>query len=123
MAAGRPFFPGSNTEEQLHLIFRALGSPRADQYPALTSSKEYLSYQFPQYRAEPLVNHAPRLDNDGLDLLAQLLQVETRQRSLAISNCELFQLFGCSSKGSGESRRAPLLDRTSSRHSPRLCTS
>lgn len=80
MAAGRPFFPGSTAEEQLHLIFRALGTPQLNLHPQLAMSTEFLSYKFPQYRAEPLVNHTPRLDVDGLDLLAQLLQYEGRKR-------------------------------------------
>lgn len=80
MAAGRPFFPGSTVEEQLHLIFRALGTPQAHLHPLLVTCAEFLAYKFPQYRAEPLVNHTPRLDVDGLDLLAQLLQYEGRKR-------------------------------------------
>jgi serine/threonine protein kinase len=80
MVAGRPFFPGSSAEEQLHLIFRALGTPRPDIHPTLCDSKEFKAYAFPKYHAEPLVNHAPRLDADGLDLLAKLLQFEGRKR-------------------------------------------
>lgn len=80
MAAGRPFFPGSTAEEQLHLIFRALGTPQPNLHYQLATSAEFLAYKFPQYRAEPLVNHTPRLDVDGLDLLAQLLQYEGRKR-------------------------------------------
>lgn len=75
MASGRPFFPGSCVEEQLHFIFRALGTPRAEEYPELVGSKEFRQYSFPKYRAEAMVNHAPRLDVDGLDLLSKLLQV------------------------------------------------
>lgn len=36
--------------------------------------------RFPEYPAEPLVNSAPRLDLEGLELLGQLLQFEGRRR-------------------------------------------
>ncbi len=91
MAAGRPFFPGSNTEEQLHLVFRALGTPRPDIHPIICGTKEFQGNRFPHSRAEPLVNHAPRLDADGLDLLAQLLQVGGENCSQ--SKLELFAEF------------------------------
>lgn len=80
MAGGRPFFPGSNVEEQLHLIFRALGTPRPSSHPIITAAKDFASYSFPLYKAEPLVNHVPRLDPDGLELLTQLLHFEGKRR-------------------------------------------
>ena len=41
MVAGRPFFPGSSAEEQLHFIFRALGTPKPDSHPSLCESNEF----------------------------------------------------------------------------------
>lgn len=80
MAAGRPFFPGATTEEQLHLIFRALGTPQPRLHFQLATSPEFLAYKFPNYALESLVNHAPRLDLDGLDLMSNLLQYEGQKR-------------------------------------------
>lgn len=94
MAAGRPFFPGSTVEEQLHLIFRALGTPQAHLHPQLATSPEFLAYRFPNYRPEPLVNHAPRLDVDGLDLLAQFLQYEGKRR-VSARNALYHPFFSC----------------------------
>ncbi|XP_032828302.2 cyclin-dependent kinase 17-like isoform X4 [Petromyzon marinus] len=80
MAAGRPLFPGSTVEDELLLIFRMLGTPSEDTWPAILAHEEYKAYKFPKYKAEPLINHAPRLDADGLDLLSKLLQYEARRR-------------------------------------------
>uniref|UniRef100_A0A8C9WJ88 cyclin-dependent kinase n=1 Tax=Scleropages formosus TaxID=113540 RepID=A0A8C9WJ88_SCLFO len=80
MATGRPMFPGSTVKEELHLIFRLMGTPTEETWPGITTSEEFRSYLFPQYRAQPLINHVPRLDTEGLDLLSSLLLYETRER-------------------------------------------
>uniref|UniRef100_A0A8C7YGE5 cyclin-dependent kinase n=1 Tax=Oryzias sinensis TaxID=183150 RepID=A0A8C7YGE5_9TELE len=80
MAAGRPLFPGSTVEDELHLIFRLLGTPTEDSWPGISSIEEFKSYKFPKYKAQPLINHAPRLDNDGLDLLMSFLKFESKKR-------------------------------------------
>ncbi|XP_007507710.1 cyclin-dependent kinase 16 isoform X7 [Monodelphis domestica] len=80
MATGRPLFPGSTVEEQLHFIFRILGTPTEETWPGISSNEEFKNYDYPKYRAEALLSHAPRLDTDGADLLAKLLQFEGRNR-------------------------------------------
>jgi len=80
MACGRPLFPGSTVEDELHLIFKVLGSPRESTWPGISTHEEYHSYGFPRYHAEPLINHAPRLDADGLDILGGLLQYNAKKR-------------------------------------------
>uniref|UniRef100_A0A3Q3G036 cyclin-dependent kinase n=2 Tax=Labrus TaxID=30799 RepID=A0A3Q3G036_9LABR len=80
MITGRPLFPGSTVEDELHLIFRILGTPTEETWPGSTTSEEFKTYNFPQYNAEPLVNHAPRIDSDGHDLLSMLLQFEAKKR-------------------------------------------
>ncbi|TRY91711.1 hypothetical protein DNTS_003341 [Danionella cerebrum] len=83
MITGRPLFPGSTPEDQLHLIFRILaagglarGSPSEDSWPGILSNERYSSLRFPRYRGEPLIAHAPRITSDGHDLLLQFLQVK-----------------------------------------------
>uniref|UniRef100_A0A3Q4I8H3 cyclin-dependent kinase n=1 Tax=Neolamprologus brichardi TaxID=32507 RepID=A0A3Q4I8H3_NEOBR len=83
MITGRPLFPGSTVEDELHLIFRILGTPTEETWPGITTSEEFKTYNFPRYHAEPLVNHAPRIDNEGHDLLSKLLQFEAKKRILA----------------------------------------
>ncbi|XP_051282186.1 cyclin-dependent kinase 17 isoform X2 [Dicentrarchus labrax] len=80
MITGRPLFPGSTVEDELHLIFRILGTPTEETWSGITTSEEFKTYNFPRYQAEPLVNHAPRIDSDGHELLAMLLQFEAKKR-------------------------------------------
>lgn len=83
MATGRPLFPGSTVEDQLHLIFKILGTPTEETWPAVYLNEEFKGYNFPRYKPEPLINNAPRLENDGLDLLSKLLQFEAKKRLTA----------------------------------------
>uniref|UniRef100_A0A673ZGG9 cyclin-dependent kinase n=1 Tax=Salmo trutta TaxID=8032 RepID=A0A673ZGG9_SALTR len=71
MAAGRPLFPGSTVEDELHLIFRLLGTPSENSWPGISSMEEFKSYKFPKYKTQPLINHAPRYVG---------LQYESKQR-------------------------------------------
>merc|ERR1712223_279787 len=80
MASGRPLFPGSTVEDELHLIFKVLGTPAEDNWPGISMSEELLNYNFPLYPPEPLVKRAPRLDADGIDLVSKFLLYEARKR-------------------------------------------
>uniref|UniRef100_A0A8C6TQ02 cyclin-dependent kinase n=1 Tax=Neogobius melanostomus TaxID=47308 RepID=A0A8C6TQ02_9GOBI len=80
MITGRPLFPGSTVEDELHLIFRILGTPTEVTWPGIVTSEEFKTYNFPKYQVEPLVNHAPRIDSDGHDLLSLLLKFEAKKR-------------------------------------------
>uniref|UniRef100_A0A8C3AV89 Cyclin dependent kinase 17 n=1 Tax=Cyclopterus lumpus TaxID=8103 RepID=A0A8C3AV89_CYCLU len=70
MAAGRPLFPGSTVEDELHLIFRLLGTPTDDNWPGICSIEEFKSYKFPKYKPQPLINH-PQLKLECCDLSLQ----------------------------------------------------
>ncbi|XP_013990067.1 cyclin-dependent kinase 16 isoform X1 [Salmo salar] len=80
MSTGRPLFPGSTVEEELHFIFKLLGTPNETSWPGITSNEEFISYNYPRYRADCLRNHTPRLDNEGVELLSKLLQFEGKKR-------------------------------------------
>lgn len=60
MACGRPLFPGSAVEDELHLIFKILGTPKEDTFPGISTHEDFQSYNFPYYEPEPLLNFAPR---------------------------------------------------------------
>ncbi|XP_027550842.1 cyclin-dependent kinase 18 [Neopelma chrysocephalum] len=51
-----------------------------DTWPGITSNEEFKAYNFTQYRAQPLINHAPRLDSEGIDLLTNLLLYRVKSR-------------------------------------------
>uniref|UniRef100_A0A8C7W5C4 cyclin-dependent kinase n=1 Tax=Oncorhynchus mykiss TaxID=8022 RepID=A0A8C7W5C4_ONCMY len=80
MATGRPMFPGSSVKEELHLVFRIIGTPKEDSWPGISNNDEFRSYMFPEYRPQPLINHVPRLDTEGIDMLTALLLYDTRTR-------------------------------------------
>jgi len=80
MASGRPLFPGSTVEDELHLIFKVLGTPNEDNWPGISRSEELAGYKFPVYGPESLVSKAPRLDSDGIGLLSSFLLFEAKKR-------------------------------------------
>ena len=43
-------------------------------------SEELQNYNFPRYASEPLVKRAPRLDQEGIDLVSQFLLYEAKRR-------------------------------------------
>ncbi|KAL0978441.1 hypothetical protein UPYG_G00170410 [Umbra pygmaea] len=86
MSTGRPMFPGSTIKEELHLVFRLLGTPTEESWPGISNNDEFRAYMFPQYRPQPLINHVPRLDTEGIDLLSALILYDTRARVSAESS-------------------------------------
>ncbi|NWV29937.1 CDK18 kinase, partial [Origma solitaria] len=56
------------------------GTPTEDTWPGITSNEEFNAYNFSQHRAQPLINHAPRLDAEGIDLLTNLLLYRAKGR-------------------------------------------
>ncbi|XP_036200485.1 cyclin-dependent kinase 18 isoform X2 [Myotis myotis] len=80
MATGRPLFPGSTVKEELHLIFRLLGTPTEETWPGVTGQSEFRAYNFPRYLPQPLISHVPRLDSEGINLLTSLLLYESKSR-------------------------------------------
>jgi len=83
MSSGRPLFPGSTVEDELHLIFKVLGTPTEEEWPGISRSEELANYRFPDYQQENLVARAPRLDAEGISLLSGFLKYEARKRTPA----------------------------------------
>lgn len=61
-------------------IMQILGTPTEETWPGITKNTEFLSGSYPKYRAEPLSLHAPRLDKEAIQLLANLLEFESKNR-------------------------------------------
>merc|ERR1719499_1656508 len=51
MLSGKALFPGSTVEDELHLIFKVLGTPTEDNWPGINRSEELAGYKFPHYAA------------------------------------------------------------------------
>lgn len=78
MASGRPLFPGSTVEDELHLIFRTLGSPNKNVLPP------NFDLDIPNFSPEPLSYRVPRLDAEGLELLHKFLTVSVDRISSSV---------------------------------------
>ncbi|XP_076334634.1 cyclin-dependent kinase 17-like isoform X2 [Tachypleus tridentatus] len=83
MASGRPLFPGSTVDDELHLIFRTLGTPTEETWPGLAHNEEYQNFKFPKYEPEYLLNRVPRLEMEGLNLLTKFLKYNPKVRTSA----------------------------------------
>jgi len=81
MAASRPFFPGTSDHDQLQRIFRVLGTPSEETWPSMVDLPEYKKEVIKDhYEPTPLINVAPKLCEQGIDLLSQMLKYEPSQR-------------------------------------------
>ncbi|XP_046841591.1 cyclin-dependent kinase 17-like [Xenia sp. Carnegie-2017] len=83
MATGRPMFPGGTADEQLNLIFKLLGCPNENVWPGIQDNINFKKGNFPDFPPQPLINHSPRLDGDGLNLLSGFLEYVAINRSSA----------------------------------------
>ncbi|RLN37845.1 hypothetical protein BBJ28_00000475 [Nothophytophthora sp. Chile5] len=83
MANGGPLFAGTSETDQLDRIFRLLGTPSVEIYPAIVDLPDYRR-DFPVYPTpENLAHLVPTLDEDGVDLLEQMLQYDPAKRITA----------------------------------------
>ncbi|KAK8740745.1 hypothetical protein OTU49_002681 [Cherax quadricarinatus] len=81
MISGRPLFPGATVEDELHLIFRTLGTPTEANWSGISNNEEFAQYSFPTHTGEPLLARAPRLAHDSaLGLLTKFLLYEAKKR-------------------------------------------
>merc|ERR1719486_1167380 len=79
MINGRSLLPGSTDQDQLIKIFKTLGTPTEVSWPNVAELPDWKP-DFPMYPAQPWKQITPNLEDDGLDLLEQLLQYDPNQR-------------------------------------------
>ncbi|CAI5720096.1 unnamed protein product [Peronospora destructor] len=83
MANGGPLFAGTSETDQLDRIFRLMGTPTVEIYPAIMDLPDYRR-DFPVYPTPDTLAHlAPMLDEEGVDLLEQMLQYDPAKRITA----------------------------------------
>ena len=69
MITKTPLFPGDSEIDQLHRVFRTLGTPNENTWSGVTSLPEFKS-NFPQFQPQSLSKLFPNIDPDAIDLLS-----------------------------------------------------
>ncbi|KAI9695366.1 MAG: negative regulator of the PHO system [Bogoriella megaspora] len=82
MYTGRPLFPGTTNEDQLQKIFRLMGTPSERTWPGISQFPEYRP-NFHVYATQDLRLILPQIDQVGLQLLQQMLQLRPEMRITA----------------------------------------
>lgn len=97
MVCGKPLFPGTKVEDELYLIFKTLGSPNEDTMPGISSCEEFATLKlsrFPPHDPSIFFVLAPRLDVDGVNLLASYLKYNPKLRASAAESLR-HKFFSC----------------------------
>lgn len=97
MVCGKPLFPGTKVEDELYLIFKTLGSPTEDTMPGVSQSAEFAALalpKFPPFDSSIFFVLVPRLDADGISLLASYLKYNPRLRASAADSIR-HTFFSC----------------------------
>jgi negative regulator of PHO system len=79
MYTGRPLFPGTTNEDQLQKIFRLMGTPSERTWPGLTQFPEY-KQNWNVFATQDMRLYLPQIDQTGLQLLGQMLQLRPELR-------------------------------------------
>lgn len=69
MVTGKPLFPGANEADELRIIFKSLGTPTEQSWPAVTKLPDWQKYTFSKYPGYAISTLVPGLDDVGYDLL------------------------------------------------------
>jgi serine/threonine protein kinase len=75
----KPLFPGDSEIDELFRIFRLLGTPTEDTWPNVTSLPDYKPI-FPMWRAMPLEETFPTLEDDGIELMQLMMTYDPAKR-------------------------------------------
>ncbi|XP_039183974.1 cyclin-dependent kinase 3 isoform X2 [Crotalus tigris] len=79
MVTRKALFPGDSEIDQLFRIFRTLGTPTESLWPGVTNLPDYKG-NFPKWPRKDMKVIIPNLDQDGRDLLLQLLMYDPNKR-------------------------------------------
>uniref|UniRef100_UPI003AAB62EC cyclin-dependent kinase 2 isoform X4 n=1 Tax=Centroberyx gerrardi TaxID=166262 RepID=UPI003AAB62EC len=91
MITRRALFPGDSEIDQLFRIFRTLGTPDEAGWPGVTSMPDYKP-SFPKWARQDLSKVVPLLDEDGRELLGQMLNYDPNKR-LSAKNALVHRFF------------------------------
>lgn len=79
MVTKKPLLPGDSEIDEIYRIFRIMGTPNEEVWPGVTSLQDW-NDEFPVWPAVSLAKFTPGLDEEGLDLLEQMLAIDPRRR-------------------------------------------
>lgn len=79
MVNRKPLFPGDSEIDEIFKIFRILGTPNEEIWPDVKYLPDFKP-TFPQWQKQDLSSIVPDLDEDGIDLLEQLLIFDPASR-------------------------------------------
>jgi serine/threonine protein kinase len=75
LATGKPIFAGDSEIDQLFKIFKVLGTPDEDSYPGISLLPDYKN-TFPKWRRLDLGDEVHGINDEGIDLLSQMLAID-----------------------------------------------
>ena len=75
-------FPGDSELQQLLHIFKLLGTPSEDMWPGVSRLRDW--HEFPQWRPQDLTKVFPKLEEEGIDLMRQMLDYDPSKRITAM---------------------------------------
>ncbi|KAF9291765.1 cyclin-dependent kinase 2 [Linnemannia elongata] len=79
MITKRPLFPGDSEIDEMFKIFKILGTPNETVWPGVSSLKDW-NPEFPKWQRKDLRTLVPGLNDEGLDLLEQLIDYNPARR-------------------------------------------
>ncbi|KAK6319346.1 hypothetical protein J4Q44_G00105570 [Coregonus suidteri] len=91
MITRRALFPGDSEIDQLFRIFRTLGTPDEAAWPGVTSMPDYKP-SFPKWARQELSKVVPPLDDNGRELLRQMLSYDPNKR-ISAKNALVHRFF------------------------------
>lgn len=80
MINNSPLFPGENDIDQLGTVFRVLGTPNADTWPALSTLPDYNKIQFEDMPPVPLEDVVCEAPPSAIALLSRTLIYNSKER-------------------------------------------
>ena len=109
MVTGQPLFPGDSEIDELFKIFRLLGTPNENLWQGVQQLPDFKA-EFPKWKPRNLreiVQHPERLNDQGLDLIAQMLKYTPNVRRAAMEPGQGRGQAGRSFVGDQTARRRP----------------
>jgi serine/threonine protein kinase len=79
MFAGQPLFPGDSEIDELHWIFKVLGTPTDEVWPGVSRLPEFKK-TFQKWNRRDLAEVIPNADAQALDLIEKMLEYDPAMR-------------------------------------------